>query len=287
MYPSTGIVRRLLGKTIRNGHGRLFGRVIALFSNAKNEVTPTTPTTSATSVRINTESPSSYSDTDAVKRFLGKTIRDEYGRVFGRVIGLFNNAKDEVASVGIELSNGGFSRYPRPQISVKGDSAVFIYAWKVASSAIWDEFSATRRKISALDKLYSDKEISKDIYGEMRGKNEVTINELVERREALVDDLQVRVKRLDAQIRGIQAFVADVKIERIVGEIDEESYKISSNAVQTELNRVSAEKKDIETTINRISNVHMIPLTSESAPKAPDIVKPPTSAHPIALRVKR
>src|SRR5712692_9523335 len=86
---------------------------------------------------------------EQIRRFLGKSLQDPYGRTFGKVLGISANLKDEVTGVGIEVGNGEFVQCPGDRVAINGDNLVLSPSWKVEAEEFRKEFDVVTRRLRA------------------------------------------------------------------------------------------------------------------------------------------
>ena len=120
------------------------------------------------------------------------------------------------------------------------------------------------RRIKALDELQKNGDIDINIYEELRKQHSSSIEELKEQKEILLESLKERIQKLDNQIKELEIFLANSKMQHSSGEIDEQAYKTSYEAVNRGLNIAISEKnhlkeltdflKNAESTINEKTN---------------------------------
>ncbi len=213
-----------------------------------------------------------------VKPFVGKSIADPYGRIIGRMIGFSVNLKNEITSVEIELGNGDFSSFPESQISIAEDSIVFIPAWKANSNVFSEEYTSTLHRIYVLKELYNKGELQPEIYDDFSKKHEDLLNELETQRNALLTRLKEEIGRLNAKLKELQTFIANIKVEHLTGEIDDQAYNTATNAAQIGLEKIYLEKKDLETTLDEITKITVLSSTPipASEPLVAKIIEPVT-----------
>src|SRR5205814_9149753 len=180
---------------------------------------------------------------EQVRRFLGRTLQDPYGRTFGKVVGISANLRDEVTGVGIEVGNGEFVQCPGDRVAISGDSLVLTPSWKVEAEEFRKEFDVVTRRLKALDELFSVGDIQKDVYEDMRKQHEDAINELKSKRKSILDTLSQRSSTLNTQLRQLQTHLAGNKMFHASGEFDAQSYKAVSDALDTGLVRAIAQRK--------------------------------------------
>src|SRR4029077_4211792 len=208
---------------------------------------------------------------EQVRRFLGRTLQDPYGRAFGKVVGISANLRDEVTGVGIEEGNGEFLQCPGDRVTITGDTLVLAPAWKVEAEEFRKEFDVVTRRLRALDELFSVGDIQKDVYEELRKQHEDAINELKTKRTTILSNLSQRNSTLNTHLRQLQTHLAGNKMLHASGEFDDQSYKAASDAIDTGLVRAIAERKDVESVYNYLSK----PDSTTTAP--------PTVQQPIPI----
>jgi CdvA-like coiled-coil domain len=184
---------------------------------------------------------------EQVRRFLGRTLQDPYGRAFGKVVGISANLRDEITGVGIEEGNGEFLQCPGDRVTISGDTLILAPAWKVEAEEFRKEFDIVTRRLRALDELFSVGDIQKDVYEDLRKQHEDAINELKGKRKEIIDTLSQRTSTLNTQLRQLQTHLAGNKMLHASGEFDDMNYKAASDAIDSGLVRAMAEKKDVET----------------------------------------
>lgn len=232
-----------------------------------------------------------------IRLFVGKSIADLYGRIIGRVVGFSVDIKNAVTSVEVELGGGEFSSFPQAQISIGDGSIVFIPAWKSSSNTFSEEYTSTLQRIRVIQELYSKGEVSQEIYEEFSKQNETILNDLETRRSTLITTLKDEVDRLNTKIKALQTFIANIKVEHLTGDIDDQAYATANDAVQVGLEKIYLEKKDLETTLTEITKLN--PTLAAPMPELQSAVvetSPPTTyltstpqtiaETPIVVRIK-
>ena len=228
---------------------------------------------------------------EEIRRFLGRSLQDPYGRTFGKVVGINANLKDEITGVGIEVGNGEFIQAPGERVAISADSLVLTPAWKVEAEEFRKEFDIVTRRLRALDELFSVGDIQKDVYEDLRKQHEDAINELKSKRKTILDNLSQRTSTLNIQLRQLQTHLAGNKMLHASGEFDDQSYKAAVDAIDSGLVRAMAERKDVESIYNYLSKPDGTTVTSIPQPQpaipapAPAPSQAPTE-QPLVLHVR-
>ncbi|HZY94924.1 MAG TPA: CdvA-like protein [Candidatus Bathyarchaeia archaeon] len=204
---------------------------------------------------------------DQVRRFLGRSLQDPYGRTFGKVVGISASLKDEVTAVGIEVGNGEFAQCPGDRITINGDNLVLAPAWKIEAEEFRKEFDIVTRRLKALDELFSLGDIQKDVYEDLRKQHEDAINELKSKREQLLQILSERTGTLTTQLRQLQTHLAGNKMLHSSGEFDDDNYKAASDAIEIGLIRATAERKDVDSIFSYLSKLDSTPSRFVPSPQ--------------------
>jgi hypothetical protein len=216
-----------------------------------------------------------YPKPEVIRQINGKSIRDSYGRKYGLILGVTENAKKDVL-VWIRQSNGDLSSYPFSQITYDDNSLILNTSWTVQAKNVETELTTAFRKISVLNKLYNDGEIPKEAYLKIQEQNENLIQSLTKRYELLINSAKVRLETLNSQLEHMELLLANLKIDRVLEIVNENDYSALSRSLQLILNHTLVEKKDIEITLKELySGSSEPPLTSEDG-----------SIQPILLRIQ-
>lgn len=205
-----------------------------------------------------------------IGKFLGKNIEDLNGRVAGRLVGLSTTIRNEVTAVEVELATGELQQYPNSQLILKGESLLLAPSWKVEADDLKREFEVVTRRISALEALFSDGDIDKENYADMKLQYDSALDEMKTRRSVLVAGLMERREKLDQQARDLQRSLTDNKMLYTAGAIDSDAYRTVCDSIRAGLERVLAEKRDIEKVVEAIT-------IADKAPEAETIQEPPQS----------
>jgi CdvA-like protein len=227
---------------------------------------------------------------EEIRRFLGRSLQDPYGRTFGRVVGISANLRDEVTGVGIEIGNGEFVQAPGDRVAISADMLVLTPAWKVEAEDFRKEYDVVTRRLRALDELFSVGDIQKDVYEDLRKQHEDAINELKSKRKTILDTLNQRTTTLNTQLRQLQTHMAGNKMFHASGEFDDQSYKAASDAIDTGLVRAMAERKDVESIYNYLSKPESTttaaPTVQQPVPISTPTAQPPARDQPMILHVR-
>jgi sporulation protein YlmC with PRC-barrel domain len=229
---------------------------------------------------------------EILRRFLGKSVTDVYGRNVGTVVGLTMDDQGEIAMIGVEHGNGKFETYDSNHVMVEGGAIVLIPVWKVDAEKLMKEFALAHKRLQALDSLMHEGRITQYVYNDLRKTYEAATTELEEMRKILIEKLRVRADEVETQVRDLEKFLANIEVQHMTGEIDDEAYQLATNSLKLGLSQLNAEKKDVETLLAEITQPEAAPTPVTPTPPltppppTPAVIKPPEERKPsIILRI--
>ena len=202
---------------------------------------------------------------DVAGRFLGRNVFDLYGMTVGKIVGISTDVKGIVTSLELELANGQFLNCPGEQIEISGDHAVFFDDWRIQSKTLKVEMDISLKRIKALSDLHRRGEIQPEIYEDLRKQHDANLSDLQRRMDALVKNLSVISRGMDGQLRHLEMFLANNKMQLASGEIDGQSYKVAVDALERGLRRVLSGKKDVEGLLANLGGLKLGPEEPNSS----------------------
>jgi len=189
---------------------------------------------------------------DDVRKFIGKTVKDPYGKDLGKLVGVASNIKSEISSVSIELPNGDYENFPSKQLSINGEAMTLLHDLSVEADELIRELDLLRRRDRALNELLAGGDVDETTYKQLKEQFRQAKDELLKTSETAVEKLAGRIQRLDEQIKSIQSLIANNKMHYTSGEIGEDAYSLANESIQNGLRHVSSERKSIEDKINAL-----------------------------------
>lgn len=184
---------------------------------------------------------------------VGKPVKDEYGRVIGKVASFAMTPNGKFDAVFIEFSGGQFSKQPMEQLKFTGSEVTYISTVKAQSSVLCDQIPLMWRKDQALKDL-SDKKISPDMYTELHTSFDSVLSQLKKDAKVLSDQIADQVATCDDEIKAMTYAILNLEIEHEIGRIDDESYKSSFGMLQDSLKRTTQEKTELEMAKSKLAN---------------------------------
>ncbi|MEE8569696.1 MAG: CdvA-like protein [Candidatus Bathyarchaeia archaeon] len=194
------------------------------------------------------------------KDLIGKKVVDSYGKRIGKIIGFSTDSLKNISSFGIERNDGGFMKCDTTEVILDQDLVKINSSWRLKAESLASEVTLTIKKISALNELKNDVEVSKNIYDTLQSGFEAEKKTILDRRRNLKDRLKERLSAIHAQLKEVYEFIAYVKISYHIGDIDEETYQRSYIPFQLMIDKLLSEEDDIKFALNIVTaNISMLP----------------------------
>jgi hypothetical protein len=187
--------------------------------------------------------------------YVGKPVKDEYGRSIGRIVSFTVNPTGRVTSVFLKHEDGEFRRYSSEQFRVEGENIVLLPSIKLRVKTLCDEIPLIWRKEQALNELLEKKKVPSELYDELQKTFQGALNQLRTDAQTTLDNIDKYLARCSRQIRELNSALIHLEIEREIGRIDENSYQTAMEMIQEGLRWAHAEKEDLEALKTQLSNM--------------------------------
>ena len=231
--------------------------------------------------------------------FVGKQIKDEYGRQIGRVASFKVTPTGRIDGIFVEHGDGEFLSYSNEQIKIDNGNLVISPTLKLKAKALCQEIPLIWRKDRALNELVEKKKIPPEMYDDLHRTFEGALNQLKDNAKGLTEDIGSQIDRCNKQIHSLHSALINLEIEREIGRLNGDSYEKALGIIQWGLKGVNAEKSDLEVLKSKLSNLLLgektlkmpeIPQTKSpeqtEIPEAPAPVSPNLPEPPVIIHVR-
>jgi hypothetical protein len=199
---------------------------------------------------------------------IGKPIKNEYGRVIGKVASFALTPSGKFDAVYIEFGDGQFSKQPMESLRFNGAEILFISKIKNQAGMLCDQIPLIWRKDEALKDLAEKKKIAPDVYQDLHNSFGNVLTQLKKDAQIIIDEAAIEIERCQEEISSLAYAIANLEIEHEIGKVDEESYKSAFTLLQESLRRATTEKTDYELTKSKLSSV-LLGDTTVQIPQRP------------------
>jgi chromosome segregation ATPase len=186
---------------------------------------------------------------------IGKPIKDEYGRIVGKVASFALTPNGKFDGVYVESNDGKFQKQSMEHLKFNGAEVTFTSSIKSQASVLCDQIPLIWRKNQALKDLAEKRKISPDLYQELRNNFDAVLNQLKKDAEELSEEATKEIARCNQEIKTLGYAVVNLELEHEIGQVSEEAYQSAFQLLQENLKRANTEKSDIETTKSKLANI--------------------------------
>ena len=199
--------------------------------------------------------------------FVGKPVRDEYGRHLGRIASFMVKPNGRIDGVFVEHGDGEFLRYPNDQFKIDGESVVILPSIKLKVKSLCSEIPLIWRKDQALSALSKRKGFPADLFDVLHENFDGALNQLKADAQNALDDIDRQTEKCDRQIKDLHSALINLEIEREIGRIEDKAYQTAMGIIQQALKQANDEKSDLESMKKQLSNI-ILGETTEEPPVA-------------------
>ncbi|MDG6914997.1 MAG: CdvA-like protein [Nitrososphaerota archaeon] len=154
--------------------------------------------------------------------WVGKVVRDIYGRELGRAVGVVFDLGGDVASIGVDRAGSFVEISPEIVVSDRDELEV-MPEWKAEAGRAGIAGASLERRLAALEGMVERKEIPQDAYAALHSRLAAvrgTHDQLAARILARLDDLE-------REDESIDLFLSMVRVQFLAGEMGEESFRLT------------------------------------------------------------
>jgi hypothetical protein len=187
--------------------------------------------------------------------YIGKPIKNEYGRIIGKVASFALTPSGKFDAVFVEFGDGQFTKQPMETLKFNGAEVTVISKIKNQASILCDQIPLIWRKDQALKDLSDKRKISPDLSQELHNSFTSVLTQLKKDAQIIVEEAVIEIERCQEEISSLSYAIANLEIEHEIGKVDEENYKNAFALLQETLKRATLEKTDFELTKSKVSSV--------------------------------
>jgi hypothetical protein len=187
--------------------------------------------------------------------YIGKPIKNEYGRIIGKVASFALTPSGKFDSVFVEFGDGQFTKQPMESLRFSGAEVTYISKIKNQASILCDQIPLIWRKDQALKDLTDKRKIAPELYQELHNSFASVLTQLKKDAQVIIEESAIEIERCREEISSLGYAIVNLEIEHEIGKVDEENYKSAFALLQETLKRATSEKTDYELTKSKISSV--------------------------------
>src|SRR3990170_3030739 len=140
--------------------------------------------------------------------YIGKPVKDEYGRQVGKIASFAVTPNGRVNGVFLEHGDGEFQSYPSDQFKMEGEEITLTPSIKIRVKALCDEIPLIWRKDQALNDLVDKKKIPSEMFTELHKNFEGALNQLRTDAQTNLDAIDKQIAKCNSQIRELNSRIS-------------------------------------------------------------------------------
>ena len=187
--------------------------------------------------------------------YIGKPIKNEYGRIIGKVASFSLTPSGKFDAVFVEFGDGQFTKQPMESLRFIGAEVTYISKIKNQAGILCDQIPLIWRKDQALKDLSDKKKIAPELYQELHTSFTSVLTQLKKDAQVIIEESVIETERCQEEISSLSYAIVNLEIEHEIGKVDEENYKSAFALLQETLKRATSEKTDFELTKSKVSSV--------------------------------
>lgn len=195
-----------------------------------------------------------------VENYLGKPVYDPYGRRVGYVIGFYADQDGRVYSLEVSVGDFEFKEIPIDRFDVNNDGLILRPEWEHNAIIVENRIERIKKRISALNELYSKKEIPLHAYESNKKILENELMKVKEEAKNVREMMKKRMTELENIITELERTLASLRIFYLAKELSERSYKEASDYIRKQLEVAIREKENVKKHIERIDALEKQPI---------------------------
>ena len=187
--------------------------------------------------------------------YIGKPIKNEYGRIIGKVASFALTPNGRFDAVYVEFGDGQFTKQPMESLRFNGAEITYISKIKTQAGVLCDHIPLIWRKDEALKDLLEKKKITPEVSQDLHNSFTSVLTQLKKDAQIIIDESTIEIERCSEEITSLSYAIANLEIEHEIGKVDDENYRMAFSLLQDTLRRATTEKTDFELTKSKLSGV--------------------------------
>jgi len=192
---------------------------------------------------------------DQIEKFMGQNVKDEYGRIMGKILTAFTDVSGNVESVEIALNDFSLERIGSDRIKLTPDGIIVLAEWKVKAISTENKLDRVRKRIRAVEELYRKGSIPGHAYEEIKTKLEAQFKSVKDEVRKVKELLRRRANDLEDQIIRLEKDISNLMVLYMSNEVSESAYKAAIDYLRDAKARNAEERKDVEKHLDLIAKL--------------------------------
>jgi len=192
---------------------------------------------------------------EEVSQYLGQVIHDVYGRRIGTVVAIYSEVDGTVTAIEISKNDEMYETIDASRLECCSEGLRVRPEWLAKAKLVERKLDILRKRVKALEDLYSRGQIPEHAYKELKEKLSKELEKAKSEAKELKEVLRKRSYELENFILRIEKAMTHLMVSYTAGELPQQGFEASMNYMRFAKQNAQEEKKDIEKhmeTINKL-----------------------------------
>ncbi|MET1159967.1 MAG: CdvA-like protein [Thermoprotei archaeon] len=218
-----------------------------------------------------------------VEGYLGKPVNDPYGRRVGFIIGFYSDSDGNVTSLEVSLGDFEFKEISIDRFELDNGNIVLIPEWEYKAKIIENRLQRLRKRMIALNELFSKKEVPKHVYEEFKKKVEDELVKTKEDAKNVRELLKKRLNELEDIMLELEKAMTSIKVSYLAGEIPEKAYREAADQIRKHMEYTELERESLRKHLDKIDSLEKQPLGLPAKTEAKQDVSGTEQSLPVVV----
>lgn len=221
---------------------------------------------------------------EMVEKYLGQSIRDPYGRVVGTLVSFYSDSDGYVTDLEVCLGETVFRQIRVDRFKFTSEGIVLKPEWEYEAEKIVQRLERLKKRLHAIEDLYSKKEIPRHAYDLFKKKLEESLVKTKEDAKKVKEMLKKRMNELEDTLVELEKAFTSIKMSYIAGEISDKTYKAAADQLRKHIEYAINEKDGVKKYLERIEKLETQPI--DLTPVSPQVEEEiPSQTQPLPVVV--
>ncbi len=190
-----------------------------------------------------------------ISQYLGQVVHDVYGRRIGTVVAIYSEVDGTVTAIEVSKNDEIYETIPAERLECCSDGLKVEPEWLAKAKIIERKLDTLRKRVKALEDLFSRNQIPEHAYKELKEKLSKELEKAQNEAKDLKEVLRKRMYELENFILRIEKAMTHLMVSYTAGELPQQGFEASMNYMRFAKQNAQDEKKDIEKHMEKVNKL--------------------------------
>ncbi len=222
---------------------------------------------------------------ETVEKYLGQAVKDPYGRVVGHLISFYSNSDGYVTDLEVCFGETSFKQVNVDRFEFTGEGVTLIPEWQYEAEKTAQRLERLKKRLHALEDLYSKKEIPRHAYDLFKKRLEEELMKAKEEARKVKEMLKTKIHELEDTIVELEKAFTSIKMSYIAGEVSDKTYKAAAEQLRKHIEYAVDEKDDVKKFMEKIEKLENQPIDMSPVTPPSKTEEIPSQTQPLPVVV--